>query len=97
MPKPRMVPGSFSHRWYFDARQFNTAQSYFTEALRFAREIGDRPFIANVLACLSLRATMREAFGRASAHLQEFRRLLKPYRGHTRAEELVDRITGSAR
>ncbi|MEV7603134.1 hypothetical protein AB0O91_37770 [Kitasatospora sp. NPDC089797] len=42
---------------YFDARQYSAAQGYFTESLRFAREIDDRTFIANVLACLSLQAT----------------------------------------
>ncbi|MER6359479.1 hypothetical protein [Kitasatospora sp. NPDC001527] len=106
---------------YFDARQFNTAQSYFTEALRFAREIGDRPFIANVLACLSLQATyqeraqdaitlaraaqdnahldrgtprllsmlsMREAFGHASAHDQE-----ATHRAITRAHDHFERIS----
>ncbi|MFE4977295.1 hypothetical protein ACFRAR_34955 [Kitasatospora sp. NPDC056651] len=45
---------------YFDARQYNTAQGYFTESLRFAREIDDRPFIANVLACLSLQSTYQD-------------------------------------
>jgi tetratricopeptide (TPR) repeat protein len=45
---------------YFDARHYSTARTYFTEALRLAREINDRPFIANVLACLSLQATYEE-------------------------------------
>ncbi|MFE4397097.1 MULTISPECIES: hypothetical protein [Streptomycetaceae] len=45
---------------YFDARQYNTAQGYFTESLRLAREIDDRPFIANVLACLSLQSTYQD-------------------------------------
>ncbi|MDH6137669.1 tetratricopeptide (TPR) repeat protein [Kitasatospora sp. MAA4] len=45
---------------YFDARQYSTARSYFTESLRLAREIDDRPFIANVLACLSLQATYQD-------------------------------------
>ncbi|MFF3003064.1 hypothetical protein ACFVTF_09690 [Kitasatospora sp. NPDC057940] len=45
---------------YFDARQYSTAQGYFTESLRFAREADDRLFIANVLACLSLQATYQD-------------------------------------
>ncbi|MFJ9842034.1 hypothetical protein ACIRYZ_16460 [Kitasatospora sp. NPDC101155] len=45
---------------YFDARQYSTARGYFTESLRLAREIDDRPFIANVLACLSLQATYQD-------------------------------------
>ncbi|GAA2105163.1 hypothetical protein GCM10009759_42020 [Kitasatospora saccharophila] len=45
---------------YFDARQYSTARGYFTEALRLARVIGDRPFIANVLSCLSLQATYED-------------------------------------
>ncbi|MFE9427025.1 hypothetical protein ACFYNO_29120 [Kitasatospora sp. NPDC006697] len=45
---------------YFDARQYSTARSYFTESLRLAREIDDRPFIANVLSCLSLQATYED-------------------------------------
>jgi tetratricopeptide (TPR) repeat protein len=42
---------------YFDARQYSTARGYFAEALRLARVIEDRPFMANVLSCLSLQAT----------------------------------------
>ncbi|MFD7903095.1 hypothetical protein ACFV4G_12700 [Kitasatospora sp. NPDC059747] len=45
---------------YFDARQHSTARGYFTESLRLAREIDDRQFIANVLACLSLQATYQD-------------------------------------
>ncbi|MEV8095270.1 hypothetical protein [Kitasatospora sp. NPDC085879] len=45
---------------YFDARQYSTGRAYFTQALRLAREIDDRPFIANVLACLSLQATYQD-------------------------------------
>ncbi|MFD7455478.1 hypothetical protein [Kitasatospora sp. NPDC059827] len=45
---------------YFDARQYSAAQGYFSESLRFAREIDDRTFIANVLACLSLQATYQD-------------------------------------
>ncbi|WP_344461328.1 hypothetical protein [Kitasatospora kazusensis] len=45
---------------YFDARQYSTARGYFVDSLRLAREIDDRPFIANVLACLSLQATYQD-------------------------------------
>ncbi|GAA1225632.1 hypothetical protein GCM10009665_15110 [Kitasatospora nipponensis] len=45
---------------YFDARQYSTARTYFTDALRLAREIDDRPFVANVLSCLSLQATYED-------------------------------------
>ncbi|MEU1421562.1 hypothetical protein [Kitasatospora sp. NPDC005751] len=45
---------------YFDARQYSTARGYFTEALRLSREIDDRPFVANVLSCLSLQATYED-------------------------------------
>ncbi|MFD9690844.1 hypothetical protein ACFWXO_34365 [Kitasatospora sp. NPDC059088] len=45
---------------YFDARQYSAAQGYFTESLRFARDIDDRTFVANVLACLSLQATYQD-------------------------------------
>ena len=38
---------------YFDARQYNQARAYFTEALQLAKEIDDRQFMANVLACMS--------------------------------------------
>lgn len=44
----------------FDARQYSTARAYFTEALRLARAIDDRTFVANVLACLSLQATYQD-------------------------------------
>ncbi|MFC4033688.1 hypothetical protein ACFO3J_19690 [Streptomyces polygonati] len=45
---------------FFDARQFSTAKTYFTESLRLARAIDDRVFVANVLACLSLQATYQD-------------------------------------
>ncbi|MEU3855510.1 hypothetical protein [Streptomyces sp. NPDC029554] len=45
---------------YFDARQYNQARPYFTEALQLAKEIGDRQFMANVLACMSLQATYQD-------------------------------------
>ncbi|MEU6094167.1 tetratricopeptide repeat protein [Streptomyces sp. NPDC047079] len=45
---------------YFDARQYNQARAYFTEALQLAKEIDDREFMANVLACMSLQATYQD-------------------------------------
>ncbi|MFI6209374.1 hypothetical protein ACIBAI_23725 [Streptomyces sp. NPDC051041] len=45
---------------YFDARQYNQARAYFTEALRLVKEIDDRQFMANVLACMSLQATYQD-------------------------------------
>ncbi|MGA5363940.1 hypothetical protein [Streptomyces purpurascens] len=45
---------------HFDARQYSQARSYFTQALRLAKAIDDGPFIANVLACLSLQATYED-------------------------------------
>lgn len=45
---------------YFDARQYNQARVYFTEALQLAKEIDDRQFMANVLACMSLQATYQD-------------------------------------
>ncbi|MFJ6747984.1 hypothetical protein ACIQNI_07280 [Streptomyces sp. NPDC091266] len=45
---------------YFDARQFSQARAYFTESLQLAKEIEDRPFMANVLACMSLQATYQD-------------------------------------
>ncbi|TKA13093.1 hypothetical protein FCI23_03680 [Actinacidiphila oryziradicis] len=42
---------------YFDARQYSTARSYFSQALRLAKDVSDRQFIANVLSCMSLQAT----------------------------------------
>lgn len=44
----------------FDAQQFNTGRTYFEEALRLARDLDDYPFIANVLASMSLQATYEE-------------------------------------
>ncbi|MFE6366025.1 hypothetical protein ACFVP3_39490 [Streptomyces sp. NPDC057806] len=45
---------------YFDARQYSQARAYFTEALQLAKEIDDRHFMANVLACMSLQATYQD-------------------------------------
>ncbi|MFC5800938.1 tetratricopeptide repeat protein [Streptomyces formicae] len=45
---------------YFDARQYNQARAYFTEALKLSKEIGDGQFMANVLACMSLQATYQD-------------------------------------
>ncbi|MEW2165864.1 helix-turn-helix transcriptional regulator [Streptomyces sp. NPDC007084] len=48
---------------YFDARQYNQARAYFTEALHLAKEIDDRQFMANVLACMSLQGTYQDKPG----------------------------------
>lgn len=45
---------------YFDARQYQQARRYFTEALRLAKAVDDYAFIANVLACMSLQATYED-------------------------------------
>ncbi|MFD3937261.1 hypothetical protein ACFWSF_15350 [Streptomyces sp. NPDC058611] len=45
---------------YFDARQYQQARAYFSEALQLARETDDQPFMANVLACMSLQATYQD-------------------------------------
>jgi tetratricopeptide (TPR) repeat protein len=45
---------------YFDARQYNQARAYFTEALQLAKETDDRQSMANVLACMSLQATYQD-------------------------------------
>ena len=70
---------------YFDARQYSTARSYFTQALHLAQGVGDRQFVANVLSCLSLQATYegdaREAAALASAAQDTAR--------HTESPELV--------
>jgi hypothetical protein len=42
---------------YFDARQYSTARTYFTQALNLAHGQDDRMFMANVLSCMSLQAT----------------------------------------
>ncbi|MGW2330728.1 hypothetical protein ACWC5C_33960 [Streptomyces sp. NPDC001700] len=42
---------------YFDARQFSTARTYFTQALGLSHGLNDRLFMANVLSCMSLQAT----------------------------------------
>jgi tetratricopeptide (TPR) repeat protein len=56
---------------YFDARQYSTGRTYFAQALQLAQGVGDRPFIANVLSCMSLQATYegdaREAAALAAA------------------------------
>ncbi|MFF9785585.1 hypothetical protein GTW98_32495 [Streptomyces sp. SID8375] len=45
---------------HFDSRQFSQARLYFGQALRFAKDIDDRQFMANVLACMSLQATYQD-------------------------------------
>ncbi|MFF2567491.1 hypothetical protein [Streptomyces sp. NPDC058084] len=52
---------------YFDARRYNQARAYFTESLGLAKAINDRPFMANVLACMSLQATYQDKPGDALA------------------------------
>ncbi|WP_432094040.1 hypothetical protein [Streptomyces sp. bgisy100] len=52
---------------YFDARQYNQARAYFTEALGMAKAMEDRQFMANVLACMSLQATYQDKPGDALA------------------------------
>ncbi|MFE2845101.1 helix-turn-helix domain-containing protein [Streptomyces scopuliridis] len=42
---------------YFDACQYSTARSYFTQALRLSHRQDDYLFMANVLSCMSLQAT----------------------------------------
>ncbi|MGP9021178.1 helix-turn-helix domain-containing protein [Streptomyces sp. BR1] len=42
---------------YFDARQYSTARTYFTQALHLSHGQDDRLFMANVLSCMSLQAT----------------------------------------
>ncbi|PGH50164.1 hypothetical protein CRI70_13595 [Streptomyces sp. Ru87] len=41
----------------FDARQYSTARTYFTQALRLCHGQDDHLFMANVLSCMSLQAT----------------------------------------
>ncbi|MGW1074247.1 hypothetical protein [Streptomyces sp. NPDC002537] len=45
---------------YFDARQYSQARTYFAEALQLAKAVDDRPFMANVLSCMSLQATYED-------------------------------------
>lgn len=52
---------------YFDARQYSTARTYFTQALHLAQNLGDRQFVANVLSCMSLQATYEGDAGEAAA------------------------------
>ncbi|UZJ30619.1 hypothetical protein [Streptomyces endophytica] len=55
---------------HFDARQYNQARAYFTQALKLAKEVDDRQFMANVLACMSLQATYQEKPTDALAFVQ---------------------------
>jgi transcriptional regulator with XRE-family HTH domain len=52
---------------YFDARQYSTARSYFSQALHLAQTVGDHQFVANVLSCMSLQATYEGDAGDAAA------------------------------
>lgn len=42
---------------HFDSSKFDAARRYFTKAAKMAGSIEDWPFLANVLACMSLQAT----------------------------------------
>lgn len=42
---------------YFDARQYSTARTHFSQALRLAHYQDDHLFMANVLSCMSLQST----------------------------------------
>ncbi|MCZ0974119.1 hypothetical protein O1L55_28345 [Streptomyces albulus] len=55
---------------HFDARQYIQARAYFTQALQLAKEVDDRPFMANVLACMSLQATYQDKPADALAFVQ---------------------------
>ncbi|MEV6671686.1 hypothetical protein [Streptomyces sp. NPDC051162] len=44
----------------FDARQYSQARTYFAQALQLAKAVDDRPFMANVLSCMSLQATYED-------------------------------------
>ncbi|MFE3651614.1 hypothetical protein ACFXO2_28000 [Streptomyces sp. NPDC059152] len=55
---------------HFDARQYNQARAYFTQALQLATEVDDRPFMANVPACMSLQATYQDKSADALAFVQ---------------------------
>ncbi|GHF15108.1 hypothetical protein GCM10014715_83030 [Streptomyces spiralis] len=54
---------------HFDARQYSQARTYFAEALQLAKQIDDRQFMANVLACMSLQATYQDKPGDALAYV----------------------------
>ncbi|MGI5518795.1 helix-turn-helix domain-containing protein [Streptomyces sp. CA-106131] len=54
---------------HFDARQYSQARSYFGEALQLAKQINDRQFMANVLACMSLQATYQDKPADALAYV----------------------------
>ena len=55
---------------HFDSRQFAAARRYFTQAVRLARASGDRLFVANVQACMSLQATYEDKPADAIALVQ---------------------------
>ncbi|WP_105970338.1 helix-turn-helix domain-containing protein [Streptomyces geranii] len=68
---------------YFDARQYNQARAYFTEALQLAKEINDRQFMANVLACMSLQATYQDKPGDSLALVTAAQDQARPALGTT--------------
>ncbi len=45
---------------HFDACEYSQARLYFKHALELAKEVDDRVFMANVLACLSLQSTYED-------------------------------------
>jgi tetratricopeptide (TPR) repeat protein len=56
---------------HFDSRKFDAATRYFKKAALMARDIQDWPFMANVLACMSLQATYQDRPDDALALVQE--------------------------
>jgi tetratricopeptide (TPR) repeat protein len=56
---------------HFDSRRFDAANRYFKKAALLARDIQDWPFMANVLACMSLQATYQDQPEDALALVQE--------------------------
>lgn len=56
---------------HFDSRKFDAAKRYFAKAAILARDIQDWPFMANVLACMSLQATYEEKPADALALVHE--------------------------
>lgn len=70
---------------YFDARQYSQSRTYFTEALRLAKAVGDQAFMANVMACMSLQATYQDRPGDAVA-------LVAAAQDHARASAGTPRV-----
>ncbi|MFJ4004290.1 helix-turn-helix domain-containing protein [Streptomyces sp. NPDC090023] len=68
---------------YFDARQYNQARAYFTEAPGLAKAVDDRQLMANVLACMSLQATYQDKPGDALALVSAAQDQVRGARGTT--------------